>query len=229
MGVALRRATAAIAFAASLTAVSAISLAASSTATTTTTPTQSLPVLPTVPAGAPTFPPPPTAATVPAGATAPISIPPGYVQIVDDTGVLTVAIPLTWTDVDTAPDTHADGTFRPYIEASTNGQRFRDTLDAPGVLLVAGHHVANTAAFLDFYGIRDGCANEVIEPFDNGVLSGHIGHWTECGTAGTPELHVVAASPADGLRTVVLRVVITRPDEQRALELALATFGLVVR
>jgi hypothetical protein len=68
--------------------------------------------------------------------------------------------------------------------------------------------------------------NEVIEPFDNGVLVGHIGHWTACGS-GAAEFHMIAASPADHSRTIVMQLQITGPQEQQALDIALATFGLV--
>ena len=42
-------------------------------------------------------------ATGTAGASAPPTLPPGYVVLEDDTGLLTVAVPDTWTDIDTAP------------------------------------------------------------------------------------------------------------------------------
>jgi len=183
-----------------------------------------LPVVPTVTSNPPTT---PVLPTVPGQTTVPVSIPPGYVQLVDDTGVLTVAVPGTWTEVDTVPDVYDDGTPRPYIEVATNIQTFRDTFDAPGVLLVVDPYVADSASEVDRLGITGGCDNEVIEPFTNGVLSGHIGHWTSCGASRTAEFHLVIASPADQSRTVIMQLQITGPLEQEARDIALATFGLV--
>ena len=40
-----------------------------------------------------------------ADAAAPPTIPDGYVELVDDTGLLTVVVPDTWTEVDTVPAT----------------------------------------------------------------------------------------------------------------------------
>lgn len=189
---------------------------------TPTVPT--LPVVPTVPSNPPTT---PVLPTVPGQTTVPVSIPPGYAQLVDDTGVVTVAVPATWTEVDTVPDVYDDGTPRPYIEVATNIQTFRDTFDAPGVLLVVDPYVADSASEVDRLGITGGCDNEVIEPFTNGVLTGHIGHWTSCGASRTAEFHLVIASPADQSRTVIMQLQITGPLEQEARDIALATFGLV--
>jgi hypothetical protein len=44
-------------------------------------------------------------------AATPPTLPPGYMQLVDDTGTTTMAVPATWTDVVTTPLTSEDGTL----------------------------------------------------------------------------------------------------------------------
>ena len=62
----------------------------------------------------------------------PPTVPPGYVQLVDDTGLLTVAVPDTWTDIDTVPGSTADGAV-PWISASPDLEVYETTFDVPGV------------------------------------------------------------------------------------------------
>ena len=61
-----------------------------------------------------------------AEAAAPPTVPDGYVQLVDDTGAITVVVPNTWTDIDTAPAVAADGSVQPYISAAPDISRFQD-------------------------------------------------------------------------------------------------------
>jgi hypothetical protein len=63
----------------------------------------------------------------------PKPIPEGYKVLVDDTGLLAVAVPETWTEVVTAPTANDDGTPRPFIAAAPNIQSFLTTFDTPGM------------------------------------------------------------------------------------------------
>ena len=42
----------------------------------------------------------------------------GYQTLVDDTGMLTIDVPIEWADIDTAPLALDDGTQNPFIKAS---------------------------------------------------------------------------------------------------------------
>ena len=57
------------------------------------------------------------------------SIPAGFVFLTDDTGAITVAVPESWTDVDTAP---LDG-WLPQIQAAPDRADYLDTFVVPGV------------------------------------------------------------------------------------------------
>ena len=89
------------------------------------------------------------AAADPAGAAPPPTLPAGYVQLVDDTGTITVAVPDTWTDVDTVPAVNPDGTPQPWIEAAPDRQAFEDTWNVPGVLFYAAPFTADPQSLMD--------------------------------------------------------------------------------
>jgi hypothetical protein len=171
-----------------------------------------------------------TAAGQTAAATAPPTEPPGtdlgtpvpadFVPLVDDTGTITVEVPGSWTDVDTAPNDAL-----PFIEASTDRQAYNDTFDVPGVTYVATPFNTDTEAAARQFGLEGGCADEVVQPYDDGVFVGSHLIYTECG-GGSAEFHVIAANPANQAFTAMLRIQITGPAEQPILDGILATFNV---
>ena len=60
-------------------------------------------------------------------------VPPEYVQLFDDTGLLTIAVPNTWTDVNTSPTVAEDRQSRPHITAAPDFDLYsRDLRHAGG-------------------------------------------------------------------------------------------------
>jgi hypothetical protein len=172
-----------------------------------------------------------SAAAQTASATAPPTEPPGtelgtpvpadFVPLVDDTGTITIEVPGSWTDVDTAPS----GSL-PFIEASTDRAAYNDSFEVPGVTYVAAPFAADTEAAARQFGLESGCAAEVVEPYDDGVFIGSELIYTECGPAGTAEFHVIAANPENQAFTALLRIQVTGPDELPILAGILATFNV---
>ena len=121
-----------------------------------------------------------------ADAAAPPTIPDGYVELVDDTGLLTLAVPDTWTDVDTVPATNADGTPQPWISASPDFEQFQTTFDVSGVVYRALPFTADPESLVTEMGMPGGACTELeVLPYDDGVFAGVFQIGTSCGAAGT--------------------------------------------
>jgi hypothetical protein len=159
-----------------------------------------------------------------AGAAAPPTIPPGYVQLVDDTGAITVAVPDTWTDVDTAPLVSADGTPQPYIAAAPDRQEFDETFNVPGVLYVAVPYQAEPQVLIDELGLPSGCAQLDVTPYDDGVFTGLVQVGEQCG-AGEATWVMVVASPADQSFSALVQVQAATAADEAAVDVVLQSFN----
>jgi hypothetical protein len=152
-----------------------------------------------------------------------VEIPADFVFLTDDTGAITIGVPNSWTDVDTAPN----GVI-PSIEASTDLQRYHDTLDVAGVTFRAGPRREDTEDAAREFGATSGCANEMIVPYDDGVFVGSHLIRTACGAPeSTAEFHVVVANMPNRAFTAMLWIQIARPDEEPILRGILATFDVL--
>ena len=120
-----------------------------------------------------------------AGAAAPPTIPDGYVELVDDTGLLTVTVPDTWTDVDTVPGTNDDGTAQPWISASPDFASSSTTFDVTGCRLSGASVHRRCQLLVDQFGLPEGaCADLEVTPYDDGVFAGSMQVGLSCGEAG---------------------------------------------
>ncbi len=153
-------------------------------------------------------------------------LPPDYVQLVDDTGTITVAVPNTWTDVSTLPLADSAGNQVPYISAATDYQVYHDTFDAPGVEYYALPFDPNLQGVLDGYTLTGGCNKTETIPYNDGAFVGQHRILTECVGTGLSEWHLVVVAPPDNSRTLVLIIQITGPAEQTALQNILASFNV---
>jgi hypothetical protein len=161
-----------------------------------------------------------TAPTEPPGAELGTPVPADFVTITDDTGTITVQVPSSWTDVATAPVGGA-----PFIEAATDREQYNATFDVAGVTFRAAPFTSDTETAARQYGLTSGCGGETIEPYNDGVFEGAHLIYTECGPSGSAEFHVIAANPASGAFTALVRVQITGPDEEPILQGILDTFN----
>ena len=173
------------------------------------------------PAQAPT-----TTAAGEAGGVPTASLPAGYVQLVDDTGVIAVVVPEAWTDIDTAPDANDDGTPRPYIAASTDIESFTETFVDPGVIYAAFPFEADPQVLVDEFGLTGGCETLESQPYQDAVFTGVVQVGTNCGQ-GAATWNMVAASPADQSLTAVVQVHTASPADQEAFDTVLASFNVV--
>jgi hypothetical protein len=152
-----------------------------------------------------------------------VVLPPGYTTLIDTTGLLTVAVPDTWSDIDLEPDI-ADGAVIPRINAATDLDVWRETFDAPGVLYAAYPYTADAEALSrDF--APSGCADEEVMPYDDGAFFGEWWRFTECGVSRQAEFHVIVASPASEDVSVVVVVQLVGPEDQSLLDAVLQSFN----
>ena len=161
-----------------------------------------------------------------ADAGAPPTIPDGYVELVDDTGLLTVAVPDTWSDVDTVPATNVDGTPQPWISASPDFEQFQTTFDASGVIYRALPFTADPESLVAEMGMPEGaCSDLQVLPYDDGVFAGVFQIGTSCGTAGTASWVLIVADPADGAFTAAVQLQTATQDEEEVVSTILQTFN----
>jgi hypothetical protein len=148
-------------------------------------------------------------------------VPADFVTLTDDAGTITVGVPNSWTDVDTAP-----AGVDPWISAAPDFRAFVTTFDVPGVIFEAVPLTTDTATLARDTGYASVCANEEVVPYDDGVFVGSHLIDTGCGDDGTTAYHVIAANPANQAFTALLDVQITSPDEVPILDGILATFNV---
>jgi hypothetical protein len=153
------------------------------------------------------------------------TVPAGYQQVVDDTGLLLIDVPATWTDISTAPTQTDDGNPIPTIEASTSIDQYETTWSVPGVTYSAypaGADTADAVATADFS--ADGGSAGAVELYDDGLFVGHLIRWTGMGAGGTAEMAIVAAYPPDQSFLAVLWIQTTGPTDQPVVQTLLDTF-----
>lgn len=155
-----------------------------------------------------------------------VELPEGYVWLVDDTGVITIAALEAWADVDTAPVPEGiDGNPQPWIAvAPTSIQDFIATFDEPGVLYQAFPYDPDPLFLLDSFSITEGCSSFVVEDFSSHGFTGLTSIGTGCGEDGNATWQLVAASPADQSFTALVQVQTVSEDDVEAVELALDSF-----
>jgi hypothetical protein len=151
------------------------------------------------------------------GATPPTT----FVSLTDDTGTITVDVPNSWTDVDTAPAGED-----PWISAAPDFLGFVSTFGVPGVIFQAVSYTADTATVARDNGYADSCAYEEVQPYDDGVFAGSHLIDTGCGESGTTEYHVIAANPDNQAFTAVLDIQITQLDDASIVDGILDSFNL---
>jgi len=163
-----------------------------------------------------------TIASVPVPPSEPIPIPDGYVPLVDSTGLLVVAVPDTWTDVDLLPAVR-DGIAQPYLAASPDLTAFFSSFDVPGAMYAAFPFEDDPLELVRAYGLDGGCAALEVKTYDDPVFTGVVQVGTDCG-ASHMNWNMVVASPADGSFTAVVQVQ-ALPDDGAA-RVVLLTFNV---
>lgn len=139
-----------------------------------------------------------------------------FVTVVDDTGAISVEVPVEWGEVDGRPLVVDEGDGRPNIRAAPSLEGFETSFAVPGVnvSLFADAGPSDADELLDAASgaLEASCANVTRQPYDDARLRGSFDEYTGCGDKGSSVV-VVVAGPEDGGRLVrVLIQVVTRTD-----------------
>ncbi|MGB3910276.1 MAG: hypothetical protein WBL06_07385 [Pseudolysinimonas sp.] len=150
----------------------------------------------------------------------------GFTSVVDDLGVLTVAVPDDWTDVNGLPFTTDAGQEWASISVSTDIQGYLDSWSVPGLEIAATATSGVTDD--DLIGLLDSiteiyasCETVVKQtsPYDDGVFTGYESVFEGCGSSGTSAFAITATNPA-GTQAVFVRAQITSDLDANEIYLA---------
>ena len=192
----------------------AVTTAAPTTVVTTLAPTT---LAPTTVVG-------PTIAASSTTAVSVTTVAPGFRQVSDDSGALSVVVPDWWTDINGGPTTAPDGVEMPALSVAPDLDQFRNTLDVPGLFMFeTSLDVEAALAGLDFAGE---CTDAGRQPNPNPAFTGQYQQWLDCSGTGT-DFYVLAANPVDGRAiTVVVFVQVVNDSDFAAVESAFTTYAV---
>ena len=144
----------------------------------------------------------------------------GYTTVTDETGLLQVDVPVSWSDV-----TGSSGSDGPAIQASPDLEAFYNGYTTPGVWYFATtlYGPSDQNLILDAW-VQDGCTlQESRQAYDDNLYSGIYDSYTSCGGTDASVVNI-AASPADGSYLVFVHVKMIDAADQEALNQIVATF-----
>ncbi|CAN5839524.1 hypothetical protein BH24ACT5_BH24ACT5_08410 [soil metagenome] len=184
------------------------------------TPTMPAPTAPTAPIPTPTAP----TSTAPTATALEPATPGAFVPITDDTGLLNVEVPVTWTDIDTRPISGDDGSVRLSITAAPNWDDFVSRFDAPGLIYSAYPFSTDPEPIFSRFAFDGFCRDGGRQSYSDGAFVGQEQLWAACdGTVA--ELRVVVANPPDNSFTALIVVQIPTPADLPAYQHVLDTFN----
>lgn len=144
-----------------------------------------------------------------------------YTTVTDDTGAISVEVPVEWAETDGAPNPE----FGPSIYASPELQAFIDTWGTPGVIVEVSstRTSAETEAVLNELDLSADCTKESREPYEDALYSGLLDVWINCGGGETVAL-ALAVSPPAGNYVIRLLFQAVEDRDLDAADRALSTF-----
>ena len=149
--------------------------------------------------------------------------------LVDDTGTITVDVPVEWADVDTAPFVLDDGSSAPWIGASTSiADLYSGSYGVPGMFITSfpAMPFEDIAGSIAEFAPADGeCGyDEGLTDYDDGAFVGQYELWGDCGGAGAAFV-ILIANANSGQGSVVVGVQLLTDADFEALNTIMATFN----
>lgn len=139
-----------------------------------------------------------------------------FVTVTDDTGAISVEVPVEWGEVDGRPLVVDEGDGRPNVRAAPSLEGFETSFAVPGVnlSLFDGADPADADELLDDASgaLEASCANVTRQPYDDARLRGSFDEYTGCGDEGSSAVVVVAGPANGGYLIRVLIQAVTRTD-----------------
>lgn len=144
----------------------------------------------------------------------------GSLDLIDDSGMLAVSVPATWTDVETGLWIRDGVEMGPSLSAATDLAAWISGWDTPGMFVGATDQVAAADAFGDF---SDACALVSTTTIEADGLGGTGEWWAGCG-AGDSDFFVGVIQVPDDATVVVFQIAAVGGGIAELVEGLLATF-----
>lgn len=145
----------------------------------------------------------------------------GYQDIVDENGILTVTVPVEWTDVFSGPWTNniwgvegGEEGIGIVLGVAPDLDAWTDTWGTPGLFFGASELLGGTVAeLLDGYSyLADECTYDGRYEYDDGAYVGAVDWWNNCGGVGTAYAVIIARPPGEEFTVVVEITMVTEAD-----------------
>jgi hypothetical protein len=145
----------------------------------------------------------------------------------DDTGVLVVDVPTSWSDVQTDPVVDDDGVTYPQILAAPDADVFLKGYQTPGMSFAVDTSGGTTVdAWLARSDLSGDGATDGVDDYDDGLYRGKVQLWYDCGPSNA-QVAVVAAQPHDEAFTMRVVVQALTDADLEAVEHIIRTFRVV--
>ncbi|CAN5571343.1 hypothetical protein BH10ACT7_BH10ACT7_31980 [soil metagenome] len=152
--------------------------------------------------------------------------PTGFVTVSDDSGVLGVSVPSTWSQVSGGP-MQANGITMANVTAAPDLAGYSGSWSVPGVSLSA---TKDTSIGIDQYlegfsgGVGSQCSSGEPGDYDDGLYVGKYIYWTGCG-GGSTDFFVLVAQDVNKSHIALLTVqMVSEEDKTTTLKEILNTF-----
>jgi len=168
---------------------------------------------------------PPATTTSVAAATSTLATDPNDVMLVtDDTGRLSIVVPVAWSDVNGSDWDRAGTAVGIQVGAAPDLVAWQSGWGTPGVFVGVSDSVSLDEAYGDW---SDSCSERAAdEDFSPVGMQGTMEVWTGCGSEGSTFL-VGVAQPADASVVLVYQAVVLGDADRAAAEYVIATLSYI--
>lgn len=153
-----------------------------------------------------------------------------YVTVTDDSTLLQVNIPASWSQVDGSPWQIDGEVIGASLTAAPNLDNFYNTWGTPGMIFNASADLAaevNPAGALDLIDYSDSCTYDNRYTYEDALYTGYYDLWENCGGEGTLGVSL-AAAPAGGEFIILVLVQVVSDADLDALDQILNSFQVIV-
>jgi len=151
-----------------------------------------------------------------------------FIVVSDDSGIITVRVPDTWSELSSDPFADDGGANWYSLSASPDYAGYSSDISVPGVTVSASNETNLSAeeALAQLSASADSVCTplDVAVPYDDGFYVGVASYWTDCGGTSTDYL-VLAAQAASGTHLILVNAqLVSEFDQSTVLENILSSF-----
>ncbi|MFC0680797.1 S1C family serine protease [Lysobacter korlensis] len=152
-----------------------------------------------------------------------------FVNVSDDSGIVTVDVPADWSDIDGSPFTDEAGNSWARLVASTDLDSYFSSWNTPGLAVMASQDALSNMSVDDILNDTTnalpgaGCTEDARDAFEDSYYTGTFSYWTGCGDTGASYL-VVAATDMNQSHAIVVAVQANSDADLAVADRALGSF-----